>query len=535
MKGLTTLMTACALTASSALLGTDTSPRVISADLQGETSPNPRMYNMCVGAGRANEGLRADWQRQFKIAHDECGFRYIRFHGLLTDDMGVILWEDGKMVYNWQYIDELFDFILDTGMTPFVELGFMPEALASGDAKIFWWEGNVTPPKDPEQWKDLIEALLTHWTERYGEEEILKWYFEVWNEPNLSGFWTGNPEGLDDEAFQEYAREKYFELYQATAEAVKNVNPRYRVGGPATAGNAWIPETIQFCEENDVPLDFITTHNYAVTAGYLDETATHGTVFAPNRDAMISEIKGSRQHIEGSSMPGLELHYTEWSSSYTPRDPIHDSYHSAAFILNKVHGVGDSVQSMSYWTFTDIFEESAPRATPFHGGFGMTNYQDIHKPSYFAYKFLNQLGDTTLACDDFNSWITTDGKGNVQALFWDFTIDHPGDHVLNQQFYNQILPPKEAAPVQLELKNLTPGNYKLTGYRVGFEHNDAYTAYMKMGAPNQLTRDQAKALREIASGAPCIQEIITIGDDGNFTRDIPMMQNDAVLMTLEKM
>src|SRR5690606_38892000 len=116
------------------------------------------------------------------------------------------------------------------------------------DKTIFWWRGNVTPPKDYNKWEGLITNLVQHFTERYGEEEVKSWYFEVWNEPNLDGFWAGT-------------QEEYFKLYQYTAKAVKRVNKEYKVGGPATAGAAWVPEMIDFCAKNNVAIDFVTTHS----------------------------------------------------------------------------------------------------------------------------------------------------------------------------------------------------------------------------------------------------------------------------------
>lgn len=517
------------------LVGGTTEPRVISADMNAPLGLLNQMPTLCVGAGRANEGLRADWQRQLAKVNQECGFRFVRFHGLLCDDMGVYVY-DGRAkqwVYNWQYIDELFDAILDTGMRPFIELGFMPSGMASGDSTIFWWKGNVTPPKDPEQWRDLISSLVAHWTERYGEEEVVQWHFEVWNEPNLSGFWIGDTKGMQGAEWEAYARAEYFKLYQVTAEAVKSVNPRYRVGGPATAGNAWVPETIAFCEDNGVPLDFITTHHYAVTAGYLDESGNAGTVLSPDRDAMTREVRGVRGQIEASSMPGLPLHYTEWSSSYTPSDPVHDSYHSAAFILNKLKGIGGAAQSMSYWTFTDIFEEAGPRATPFHGGFGLINYQGIPKPSFYAYQFFHQLGPVELANSDADAWVCKDDAGGVQVLAWDFTITHPGPSINNQDYYPQDLPAADAPPMAVRLANLKPGDYTLSARKVGYRANDAHTAYIDMGRPRQLSREQVATLKKKADGTPFLVEKVTVGEDGTFERTFPMRQNDVLLVTLE--
>ncbi len=509
--------------------------RTINADLSKVQGAFNRKADLCVGAGRANEGLRADFQRQLAEVKRECGFRYLRFHGLLCDDMGVVLKDkDGKEIYNWQYIDELFDAMLGMGVRPFVELGFMPSALASGPHTIFWWKGNVTPPKDPAKWGALIKALTQHWTERYGEDEVAKWYFEVWNEPNLSGFWIGDKGGRNDADFDVYARNEYLKLYEVTARAVKAVSARYRVGGPATAGNAWVPETIKFCTDNKVPLDFVTTHNYAVMAGYLDEYGNNGTVFSPERDAMTRDIKGVRSQIAASAMPGLDLHYTEWSTSYTPSDPLHDSYHSAAFILNKLKGTGESVQSMSYWTFTDIFEEAGPRATPFHGGFGLLNYQGIRKPSFYAYQFANRLGDKELVTTDSDAWVCADAEGGVQALFWDFTITHPGPSVINQVYYKQELPSAQAKTVKLNLSGLKEGKYEMKAYKVGYNSNDAYTAYLKMGSPTQLTKAQVEQLKKDGSGAPFIEDTIKIGADHAFEGTYAMHQNDVVLVMLKK-
>ncbi len=509
--------------------------RTIAADLAREAGPLNHKFDLCVGAGRANEGLRADWQRQLAEAHELCGFRYIRFHGLLCDDMGVYRIDgDGREIYNWQYIDELFDYILETGMRPFVELGFMPEALASGKATIFWWEGNVTPPNNPERWQALIAALVQHWTDRYGEEEVARWYFEVWNEPNLSGFWLGDQGDQPYEEWEPHAREKYFDLYAITARAVKSVNERYRVGGPATAGNAWIPEFIDYCVDHGVPVDFVSTHHYAVIAGYLDETGQAGTVLSPDRQEVIKQVHEVREQIENSPRPGLELHYTEWSSSYTPSDPLHDSYHSAAFILHKIKGTGDAVQSMSYWTFTDIFEEAGPRVTPFHGGFGMINYQDIRKPSFYAYHFLHQLGDTELVVDDPDAWICKDGNQRVQALFWDFTITHPGSETLNQIYYRQDLPSAPAGTARLRLDGLEPGPYSLIARKVGYRANDAYTGYIDMGQPDQLSRTQVATLQEMSDGDPFLVETVFVDGNGTFERDFELRQNDVVLVTLER-
>ncbi|RKR10475.1 xylan 1,4-beta-xylosidase [Flavobacterium sp. 90] len=498
--------------------------RIIKVDYNKTSGALNTMFKECIGAGRANEGLRADWQQQLAMTKKECDFKYIRMHGLLTDDMAVYREDSkGNPEYNYQYIDALYDFLISIKMKPFVELGFMPSALASGSQTIFWWKGNVTPPKDYKKWEDLIRNLTQHFTERYGAEEVKTWYFEVWNEPNLSpGFWTGT-------------QAEYFKLYEYAARGIKSVNPAYKVGGPATAGAAWVPETIDFCAKNNVPLDFISTHTYGVKQGFLDEFGTSGTILNKDENSISGDVINSRKQISNSAKPNLELHYTEWSTSYTPADPVHDSYHSAAYILQKLKQVGNAANSMSYWVFTDIFEEAGPRFTPFHGGFGLLNTQGIKKPAYFSYSFLNKLGETELQNKDTSSWATKNSKGNVQLLFWDFTNTHPGDSINNQTYYIKDLPSKPKGSVKIEIGGLQKGNYKLEIYKVGYKVNDAYADYLALGKPSQLTKEQVKSIKEKNNGDLVATEKITINANGTFSKDYKINENDVVLFNFVKL
>jgi xylan 1,4-beta-xylosidase len=498
--------------------------RVINIDFSKEKGSLNKMFNECVGAGRANEGLRADWQQQLAYVKKECGFRYIRFHGLLTDDMGVYKEDkNGKPEYNYMYVDALFDYLLSINIKPFVELGFMPNALASGHETIFWWRGNTTPPRDYDKWGALIRNITEHFTQRYGADEVKTWYFEVWNEPNLSpGFWTGT-------------RDDYFKLYKYSAEAVKSVNPEYRIGGPGTAGAAWETELIDFCVKNNLPIDFISTHSYGVNQGYLDEYGNSGTRLAPQEFAVSGDVLQSRKEIANSPRPDLELHYTEWSASYTPADPIHDSYHEAAYVLQKLKQVGNAAQSMSYWVFTDIFEESAPRFTPFHGGFGMLNTQGINKPVFYAYQFLNRLGKTELINDDKMSWACKDEQGNVQVLAYDFSYTLPDDSINNQDYYIRDLPSKDKGKLGINISGIPEGNYSLEVYKVGYRCNDAYTSYFNLGRPDQLTRVQVEQIKKLNSGLPVSAEIIKIKEGVPFIKELNIRENDVYFLNINKL
>ncbi|HEY4358506.1 MAG TPA: glycosyl hydrolase family 39, partial [Acidobacteriaceae bacterium] len=232
--------------------------RTVTVDVQAVAGQHSSVPLMVVGAGRANEGLRADWQQQLATVQREIGFRYLRFHGLLSDDMGVYSeTPEGRPLYNFQYIDALYDAMLALHIRPFVEISFMPAKLASGDKTVFWWKGNITPPKDMEKWNGLIHALMEHWMERYGREEVQQWFFEVWNEPDLPIFWSGT-------------QTQYFELYRNTALTIRAVCGSCRVGGPASAYFRWEQPWLEFVAKEHLPADFLSTHTYAVKTGAVD-------------------------------------------------------------------------------------------------------------------------------------------------------------------------------------------------------------------------------------------------------------------------
>ena len=376
-------------------------------------------------------------------------------------------------------------------------------------------------PADMAKWSNFIRAFVGHLQAHYGAAEVRTWNSRSGTSQTCrASFFTGN-------------QQDYFNLYAATARAIKSVSRDYQVGGPATAGFSWIPEFIHFCDTNHAPVDFVATHTYGTDFVNLDEHGDTGTVLSQNPNSIFGEVKWVRQRIAASAMLKLELHFTEWSTSFTPTDPIHDSYHGAAYILDKLKHCGDAPTSMSYWTFTDIFEEIGPRWTPFHGGFGLLNYQDIPKLAFYAYQFLNRLGPTELKNSDPSSWICTDQDGGVQALVWDFTNTHPGTNLIDQVFYKRDLPSQPKNQVTLTLSHLPQGRYTVETCKVGYRVNDPYMTYMDLGSPAQLTPAQVAEIKSKNSGAPLATKTVKIGRDGIFQQPFDLRENDVVFVTLK--
>lgn len=489
--------------------------RVLHLDTTKTTGPVDRFFDLSVGSDYPGTLIRANSQAQLKTTVDELGFRYIRFHAIFHDVLGTVKVQDGKIVYDWTKIDQLYDALLAKGIRPFVELGFTPDAMKTSDQTIFYWKGNTSHPK-LEPWRDLIDAFVRHVRQRYGSEEVRTWFFEVWNEPNLDGFW----EKADQAA--------YFELYDVTARAIKAIDPALRVGGPSTAGAAWVPEFLAHVKRSGAPVDFVTTHTYGVDGGFLDEKGEQDTKLSPSPDAIVGDVRKVREQIEASAFPGLPLYFTEWSTSYTPRDSVHDSYVSAAYILEKLRRAQGLVQGMSYWTYSDLFEEPGPPTAPFQGGFGLMTPEGVRKPAWFAYKYLNAVRGQAIASDDDQVFAARDGsKVAVLAYAW----RQPDQPVSNRPFYTKPHPPAPAPALRLRLAGLKPGAYRLRARRTGYRANDAYSAYIDMGLPKTLTPAQLAQLQALTTDRPEVDKMVRV--TGEAVVDLPMRANDIVLVELE--
>ncbi|HTQ57929.1 MAG TPA: alpha/beta hydrolase-fold protein [Bryobacteraceae bacterium] len=494
------------------------SPRHIDIDVARAVKPLDRFFDLSVGSDYPGTLIRDDSQAQLKTAVDELGFRYIRFHAIFHDVSNTVRAENGKTVYDWTKIDQLYDDLLARRIKPFVELGFTPKAMKTSDNTIFYWRGNTSHPV-PAAWRNLVGAFIRHIEKRYGRTEVRTWFFEVWNEPNLSGFW----EGADQKA--------YFELYDLTSKTIKAIDPRLRVGGPSTAGAAWVPEFLNHVAQSAAAVDFVTTHTYGVDGGFLDENGKEDTKLSPSPDAILGDVRRVRAQIQASKFPNLPLYFTEWSTSYTPRDLVHDSYISAPYILSKLKASQGLLQGMSYWTYTDLFEEPGPPPSPFHGGFGLLNREGIRKPAYFAYKYLHAVQGSEVPVQDGQVFAAAE-SGGVSAVIWDF--QQPRQKVSNRPFYSRMVPAEPAPPVELRISHLQSGSYKLTVQRTGYRANDAYSAYIDMGAPKELSPAQLEELKNLTRDLPETDRVVDVPSGGAYEFSLPMKSNDVVLVTLRK-
>ncbi|GIG26726.1 GH39 family glycosyl hydrolase [Cellulomonas denverensis] len=366
-------------------------------------------WRACVGTGRTREVLHADYRDSLAVVQEEIGFGATRAHGILHDDMGLVRpYDHGGRAgtrYGFAYVDLVIDTWLGAGMAPFLELGFMPAALASGDQTQFWWRGNVTPPRDHDAWADLVRALLGHLVQRYGIDQVRGWPVEVWNEPNLPVFW----QDADEDA--------YHRLYAVTARAVKDIDPQIAVGGPAVSPGAddWLPRFAEYVERAGVPCDFVSKHAYTSGPAQHVPFGTYQTLRPPQD--LLTQFGTPRSLLAETGLAGLPVHITEFSSSYRPDNPVHDTAYQAAYLAPVLAHGGDLVDSFSYWTLCDVFEEEGVPTAPLHGGFGLLGHRQLRKPVFHLYAFMARLGADILA-RGADHLVTRHPDGRISALLW---------------------------------------------------------------------------------------------------------------------
>ncbi len=465
-------------------------------------------WRFCVGTGRLGLALQKEYIDHLKFVQQKISFQYIRGHGLLSDDVGIYREVEvaGEMrpFYNFTYIDRIIDSYLSLNIRPFIELGFMPSALASGDQTVFYWKGNVTPPKDYNKWRDLIVAVVSHFIQRYGIEEVRKWPFEVWNEPNLEVFWKGAD------------KQEYFKLYEVTARAVKSVDSRLKVGGPAICGGSdeWIVDFLNFCGERDVPVDFVSRHAYTSKAPH-KVTFEHYYQELHPPEEMIEQFRSVRNLIRQSPFPHLPLHITEYNTSYSPINPIHDTPLNAAYIARILSEGGDYVDSFSYWTFSDVFEEMDVPKSLFHGGFGLVAFHLIPKPTFHVFTFFRALGEELLYRDS-EMIITKRKDGAIVAILWNLVMG------------------KEECERTIQLDIPVPfSNIFIKRQIVNEQHGNVWRVWRQMGRPRFPSQKQIETLKQIAH--PHILTECKKGLNGIVQLPVVLTKNEVTLIEIECM
>jgi xylan 1,4-beta-xylosidase len=464
------------------------SAETITVDVNAPSRPFPHVWEQMFGSGRAVLTLRESYRHDLRSVKQITDFQYVRFHAIFHDEMGVYD-EDaqGKPIYNFSYVDQVYDGLLENGVKPFVELSFMPRKLAANlTPHPFWYKQLPSPPKDPAKWAALIEAFTRHLEERYGKSEVEQWYFEVWNEPNID-FWNGTPK-----------QETYFALYDTTAKAVKSVDPAIRVGGPATAQAAWVGAFIKHCTENHIPFDFVSTHIY----GNEKSQDVFGKQLDIARKDMVGRaVKKVYDEVKASAAPNTPIIWSEYNATYLNQPEVTDSAFMGPWLANDIRECDGLTTMMSYWSLSDVFEEQGIVKTPFYGGYGLMAERGIPKPAFRDFELLHRLGDRRLANPSENTLVTERADGTVVIALWNYA--EPGESVAPKTF-------------QLDVKNTEKKHYLMQF--VDSDHASSLKAWKEMGSPVSPTLEQIAKLKKASELPPAemhpLSDPITVAPQG---------------------
>ncbi len=456
-------------------------PEIIRVDTAATARPFPHYWEQMFGSGRANLTMRESWRQDLRATRAVTDFRYVRFHDIFHDHNGVYSeTKDGTPIYNWSYVDQIYDGLLSIGVRPFVELSFMPSALAASQKPHpFWYKPLPNPPRSYEKWGKLVGAFTRHLEDRYGADEVRQWYFEVWNEPNID-FWTGKP-----------AQSTYFELYDSAAKAIKAVDVRLRVGGPATAQAAWVGDFIRYCAQGGVPVDFVTTHVYgndtAKDVLHKDEKISRADMVALAARKVYDEVKNSPR-------PDLPIIWSEYNATYMNEVEVTDSPFLGSWLANNIRLCDGLTTMMSYWTFSDVFEEQGVVKKPFYGGYGLIAAGGIPKAAFNAFAILHRLGDQRLSPDLKDALVTKRADGSLAIAVWNYA--DPGEAGSSREF--EIRTTRGTAADVTVLDD---------------QHGSSLTEWRRLGEPATPSRRQQEALRS-AGRLPSAKRVSM--EDGSF-------------------
>lgn len=494
-----------------------------------------RAWQNCVGSGHAYLAHRTDWTQYLKYVHDELGIKYVRFHGILDDDMLTVqsiadfipLPGASKIKeYSFSQVGKVYDNVLSTGMKPFVEISFMPSALASGRKTGLHYKNNITPPKDYDIWYDYIKQFVQFLINRYGKEEVESWYFEVWNEPDLKVFFTGS-------------QEDYFKLYSYTARAIKSVDENLRVGGPSTSASKWIPDFLAFIDKENLPCDFISTHQYpgdgfgndfsmsavftkfprVIKEGVKKQQSVAGVnqnlFFDPANVRLTPKGVMAKVVTKAKKEAGeVPLFYTEWNCMSVFESPAQDEKYSAAYAVKTIMDLNHETDCFSFWCCNDLFEETMFINTPFHGGFGLLTNLGIPKPVFWAFKLLSGLPDYRIGIpsqtnEPVEYAAFTDGN-KLQILLYAQEVDYE----IHKNY-----------PVQLSIN----GEYSSAKIIcIDDSHCNPKRIWQEMGSPMDPTPQQVQIIKD--SSAIVEEELAVSNIDGECHMNIDISSNDVCLI-----
>ncbi len=490
-------------------------------------------FKKVIGAGRASELLNYNIQEMLKDLQEHVGYEYIKFHGILSDDMMVVSRENGRLSFHYALVDMVLDFLLSIGIRPLVQLSFMPQELASDpDKNVCYIPFNTSPPKDMHEWETLVMDFTGHVIDRYGRDEVLRWLFCVWNEPTTPASMFGFGPGKDL---------VFFDFYAATYHAVKKVCPQITFGSPSMlyvenlGEKEWIVDFLNYTKKNDCVPEFLNVHYYAdIIPNKEYNISSMATSSFPKRSDDFALWIGSIKKIFKSCGLGhLPVYMTEWNFTLSHRNLISDTCFKSCWLMKNLLRNYDRLDSFGYWSLTDLIQENALPDILFHGGLGIYTINGLRKNVFYVFYFAAQLGNILLANGD--GYFVTKSDEGYQIITYNYI--HYGSLFASGELYD-VTKTSRYSPfdmskqleLSLTLENVENGSYEIREYYVNRDQGSAYDLWLKMGAL-PLTPKDTDLLRGLCVPGFHIEKRLISSNTLNYTAQLEPLEIRLTLLT----
>lgn len=498
----------------------------------GEADTISKYWNRLLNIGYVKDFINSDMQEQIMLLKNELGFTYARFWGLFSNDMHVEDHSGENTVYNFTNINKLLDFLISNKIKPFIELGPKPKLISKSVEQVLIVQNNKD--RSLEEWSKLIKAFLLHCVERYGIDEVMTWYFEVWSihmDLHINHHIQNKDTNLiiptrDKQYIQKL--EEYFKVFTVLKKHINEFVPSAKVGGCGLGmtDNQQLNLLLKQWKLQEVQPDFLSVYVYPIE----DELVTGGLPIknkhSSNPNLLLNKLSIIRSILVKEGLEDLELNVTEWNISISNRDYLNDSCFKASYIVkNIIDNINENkVNMLGYWLSSDIFSDYRDSKLLLHGGAGLLTKSSIKKPSYYAFTFLNKLGDKLVAKGE-SYIITRKSRDRYQALlfnykhFNDIYYLHPEASTAIDKQYD-IFENTETIKLNLEVKGITNGKYRVKELIHNRQHGSILDNWLKFGIDVQLKQDEVEYLRQITVPYMKVNEIVVENNVVKINRDL---------------
>lgn len=463
--------------------------------------PLNHTWKTFLTVGSAKQILYQNVQDMLKEIQSTIGYRYIKFHGILSDEMHVFnRIGQSEYYYSFAFIDQVLDFLLSIDLKPLIQLSFMPRELAADPQKTCF--GYITsPPSDMNEWCQLIHAFTTHLIERYGENKVISWPFCVWNEPdtnyNMFGF---------------SSNEEFCNFYKTTYNEVKNCHPGIQFGTPSNYyltqyKEHWIVSFTEWCKENRCMPDFLNMHFYGTSfsAPLLEAFAApefnNKICLSEDENIFHSFIQQIKHYSSKLASHRTPVYLTEWNASPSHSDLLNDTCFVSCYIVKNILENYDALDSFAFWTLTDFLEESPIQPQMFQGGLGMITYNGVKKASYYAFQFLNKLGNELIAQDD--GWFLTRTGDTYQLLLYNYK--HYSSLYAQGEMFDMTptnryatFAPEEQLEFAITIHDISHVNYSVTESTINRHCGSSFDKWLEMGGEELTSKEEIKTLQNLS-------------------------------------